>query len=85
LVETLFWESVKQFGLPIGLLLVGVVILSRVVVVQYRESRAQFLKQILELETERDLYRDKWLDALGAAEVGEEATKRLARSKRRGS
>lgn len=76
-------EAVRQFGLPVGLLLVAVVTLFRIVVVQARESRAQLLKELEETKIERDLYRDRWVEAIGVAEVGEEATKRLASGGRR--
>lgn len=78
-----FTEVVRQFGLPVGLLLVAVVILARIVVVQYRETRAAHAKQIEELEVERDFYRDKWIEAIGTAEVGTETAARLASGGRR--
>jgi hypothetical protein len=83
-VAELFGEAVRQFGLPVGLLLVAVVTLARIVVIQHRESRAQILKELAETKVERDFFRDKWLETLTSAEVGAEATKRaLARGRRR--
>lgn len=84
MLETLFSESVRQFGLPVGLLLVAVVVLARVVYVQHRETKASYEKRIAELEIERNLYRDRWLNAVDTAEVGEEAAARLTRGRRRG-
>lgn len=81
MLDLLSWTS-AQFGLAVGLLLVAVVTLFRIVVVQNREGRAQLLKEIEELKVERDLYRDKWVETLGAAEVGAEATRRLAGGRR---
>jgi hypothetical protein len=84
-MEALFSEAVKEFGLPIGLLIVAVVTLWRWGSTQNREREAAAERRLEEVMIERDLYRTKWLEALGAAEVGEEATKRLVRGKRRGS
>lgn len=78
-----FAEAVRQYGLPVGLLLVAVVTLARVVVMQNREARAQLLAELEETKTERDYYRDRWVEAVGVAEVGAEATKRLAGGRRR--
>lgn len=82
-MEDLFAEAVRQFGLPVGLLLVAVVTLARIVVVKDREARAQILQELEEARVERDFYRDKWMETLGAAEVGHEAAKRLAGGRRR--
>jgi NAD-dependent DNA ligase len=76
LADIFSWTS-AQFGLAVGLLIVAVIALTRFVVVLIREIKSGYDKQIAELETERDLYRDKWIEALGAAEVGSEAAKRL--------
>lgn len=86
MLDLFTWTS-AQFGLAVGLLIVAVVTLARVVVVQNRETKANLQKQIAELEIERDFYRDKWVETLGAAEVGHEAAKRLAggRPRARGS
>lgn len=82
-METLFTWTTAQFGLAVGLLIVAVVILGRIVAVQNREAKAQYERSITELETERDLYRDKWIEAVGAAEIGEQASKRLVAGRRR--
>jgi hypothetical protein len=79
-VADLFGEAVRQFGLPVGLLLAAVVTLARIVVVQNREGRAQLLKELEETKVERDFFRDKWLETLTSAEVGAEATKRALAS-----
>lgn len=90
MVEQLFAESVRQFGLPVGLLLVAVVILARVAVVQNRESTARYERalaqqqaRITELEAETVVLRERLIEAISAAEVGERATKRLAGGSRR--
>jgi hypothetical protein len=82
-VEALFSQTSAQFGLAVGLLVVAVVTLARIIVVQYRKLETRYEKREAELTIERDFYRDKWMETLDAAEVGQEATHRLVRSKRR--
>lgn len=82
-MSELFTWTTAQFGLAVGLLLVATVTLARIVVVQNREAKARYEKQILELESEVEFYRNKWIEAIDAAEVGEQATKRLAGGRRR--
>lgn len=91
-MESLISESVRQYGLPVGLLLALVIILSRVVLVVVRELKVRYEKELAdlkaenaELKIERDLYRDRWIETLGAAEIGERATRRLAGGGRRSS
>lgn len=86
----LFSETSRQFGLSVGLLVVAVVILARAVYVLNRDLHhrtdkelAEKQSRIEELEIEVDLYRERWIEAIGAAEVGKEATRRLAKSARR--
>ncbi len=77
-MEAFFSEAVRQFGLPVALLMAGLVMVWRHYERKDQEGRQQLLKELEETKLERNFYRDKWVEALGAAEVGEEATKRLA-------
>jgi hypothetical protein len=82
-VWELFLAAAGQYGLPVGLLLVAVVILGRVVTVQYREKQASDAKRITELTAEVQFYRERWLEELEKSEVGTEGLHRLAGGRRR--
>ena len=82
-MSDLFTWTTAQFGLAVGLLIVAVVTLARIVVVQAREAKARYEARERELEAEVTFYRNKWIEALDAAEVGEQATRRLAGGRRR--
>jgi hypothetical protein len=82
-VTELFTWTTAQFGLAVGLLVVAVIILWRMLVASNRDALAQRDKRIAELEIERDLYRDRWVETIGAAEVGDELAKRAIRGRRR--
>lgn len=76
-------EAVRQFGLPVGLLLVAVIGLLRFVLQLLKNQEARYEQEIADLKTERDLYRDRWIKAIDTAEVADEAAKRLAAPRRR--
>ena len=82
-METLFSQTSAQFGLAVGLLIVAVIVMWRMLVAQSKDALATRDKRIEELEIERDLYRDRWVETLGAAEVGDELAKRALKGKRR--
>lgn len=82
-MEVLFWEAVRQYGLPVGLLLVAVLGLAKALSVKDKALTARYEKRETELTVERDFYRSKWIETLDAAEVGEQAAKRLAGGRRR--
>lgn len=83
-METLFTWTSAQFGLAVGLLIVANVVLFKIVVAQNRDALSQRDKRIAELEIEVDLYRDRWIEAIGAVEVGDELAKRAVRKRRAG-
>jgi hypothetical protein len=89
-MSDLFSETSRQFGLAVGLLVVGIVTLSRVVYVLYRDQQMKADKamaekdvRIKELEAETVVLRERLIEAIGAAEVGDRAAKRLAGGGRR--
>lgn len=89
-MSELFSETSRQFGLAVGLLVVAVVALARVAYVLYGDLKSRSEREIAELraendelKVERDLYRDRWIEAVSVAEVGKEATRRLVRGDRR--
>lgn len=82
MTELFSWTS-AQFGLAVGLLVVAVVFLAKLLSIKDRALITRYEKENTEIKVERDFYRDKWLEAIEAAEVGEQATKRLAGGRRR--
>ncbi len=81
-LETLFSWTSAQYGLAVGLLIVGLVLVGRFAMRKDQEARALLLKENEEIKAERDYYRTLWIEAVGAAEVGAAATQRLARGRR---
>lgn len=80
----LFTWTTAQWGLGVGLLIVANIVLFKIVVAQNRDALSQRDKRIAELEIEVDLYRDRWIGAIGAVEVGDELAKRTVRKRRAG-
>lgn len=90
MLSDLFSETSRQFGLAIGLLVVAVVVLARFAYVAIRELKVRYEQEnarqsarIKELEAETVILRERLIEAIGAAEVGERGMKRLAGGGRR--
>lgn len=82
-MEGFFAEVARQFGLPVGLLLVAVITIWHYYQKKDQEGRAHLLKELEEVKIERNYYRDRWHEEVDKGEVWEEATKRIAGGGRR--
>lgn len=89
-MSELFSETSRQFGLAVGLLVVAVVVLARFAYVAIRELKVRYEQEnaaqavrIKELEAETVILRERLIEAIGAAEVGERGLKRLTGGGRR--
>lgn len=79
----LFTWTTAQFGLAVGLLIIAVVIVSKALSMKDRALIERYEREIARLEIQSNFYRDRWIEAVDTAEVGEQAAKRLARGRRR--
>lgn len=82
MVELFSWTT-AQYGLAVGLLLVGVIFLWKLASSKDKALIARYDKENAELRVERDLYRDRWIKTIETAEVADEAAARLAGRRRR--